>query len=213
MCVCGGGTLFPWEMTFSLNTCLSHAQWGVGTSGATRPSSVTVGVARWPLSPSFSGVTVQNGTSAKSHDAAWNFVVTFEGQNHNVHPSTRRFCCEWDPDNDNVLESTKSSLEADPKSEQSPEHQHTMHVNYFLPSALERPRVLCPHPSDRTSLLCGRRGRQRSNCRNNTVSLPVNFLFFNNDKWFSRKEHGCSSEQFSSAQFVTGQLDKISTTQ
>lgn len=128
--------------------------------------------------------------------------------------STGRFCCEWDPDNDNVLRSTKSSLGADPApdptSEQSPECQHTPHANYFLPSALQRPQILQPHPSNRTSLLCG---RQRSNCRNNTVSLPVNFLFFNNDKWFSCEEHDCSSEQFSSGQFVTGQLDKISTTQ
>lgn len=73
-------------MKFGLNAHLFHAWWGVGPIGATRPCWLTVGVARWPLSSSLSGVIVQNGASAKSQDAGWNFGATYEGQNHSVHP-------------------------------------------------------------------------------------------------------------------------------
>lgn len=201
-------------MKFGLNAHLFHAWWGVGPIGATRPCWLTVGVARWPLSPSLSGVIVQNGASAKSQDAGWNFGATYEGQNCSVHPRQE----------DSVVSETQTTIMYSDQQNHpwgltphlTPHQSSHLNVNtlrmqnYFLPSALQRPQILQPHPSNRTSLLCG---RQRSNCRNNTVSLPVNFLFFNNDKWFSCEEHDCSSEQFSSGQFVTGQLDKISTTQ
>lgn len=38
------------------------------------------------------------------------------------------------------------------------------------------------------------------------------FLFFDNGKLFSHEENCYSSEQFWLVQFVTGQLDEISTT-